>query len=59
MVGGDGFVSGCCLWTLDLTPRKCEMLLVGVGQSGGVVAHRLSAFQLKGHLFLQNTTPDY
>lgn len=26
---------------LDLTLRKCEMLLGGVGQSGSVFAHRL------------------
>lgn len=40
MVGGDGSVSGCLL-ALDLTLRKCEMLLGGVGQSGSVFAHRL------------------
>ena len=28
-------------WALDLTLRKCEMLLGGVGQSGSVFAHRL------------------
>lgn len=46
MVGGDDSVSGGCLLALDLTLRKCEMLLVAVDQSGGVVVHRLSAAYL-------------
>lgn len=41
MVGGDDSVSGGCLLALDLTLRKCEMLLGGVGQSGSVFSHRL------------------
>ena len=41
MVGGDSSVSGDCLLALDSTLRKCEMLLGGVGQSGGVFVHRL------------------